>query len=293
MDQTLVAFVSVVEAGSFTGAAERLHLTQPAISQHVRSLERRLGARLLERGRNGVLPNRAGEIVYQHCREILMLNARMQRLVHDLQSAAQGPLAIGASFTFGEYVLPAVLASFLKAHPAVVPTVAIGNSASVAEGVLAMRLDVGIVEAQLQFDGLLIETLGEDQMVLIAQADSGPLDEEPDPATLNEQTWIVREHGSGTRDVSDECFRRWGLAPRTLEFSSTQAIKESVAAGLGISLLSEWAVRAERELRTLRILATPHGPVRRALFLVTRRSAFQTKATEVFCAHLRSHAPAF
>src|SRR5690625_4269589 len=117
MDQYLRVFITVVERENFTRAAEELHMTQPAVSQYIRLLEEDIGTRLLERTNKYVRLNQAGEIVYHHAKEISGLYTKMQNLVDDLTEKAKGPLAIGASYTFGEYVLPRLLANLCTEYP--------------------------------------------------------------------------------------------------------------------------------------------------------------------------------
>src|SRR5699024_2462671 len=106
MDQHVIVFIKVVERHNFSRAAEELLMTQPAVSQYIRTLEENIGARLLERTNKYVRLTKAGEIIYFHAKEIVGLYTRMQTLVDDLINQASGPLSIGASFTFGEYILP-------------------------------------------------------------------------------------------------------------------------------------------------------------------------------------------
>src|SRR5699024_338621 len=146
MDQHLQVFVHVVEKKNFSRAAEELHMTQPAVSQYIRSLEETVGTRLLERTNKYVRLNKAGEIVYHHAKEILGLYTNMQALVDDLVHKASGPLSIGASYTFGEYVLPPILAELQSIYPEIQPTLHIGNTAEIAHLVATHQLDIGIVE---------------------------------------------------------------------------------------------------------------------------------------------------
>ena len=146
MDQHLQVFVTVAEKQNFSRAAEELHMTQPAVSQYIRVLEDNLGVRLLERTSKFVRLNKAGEIVYHHAKEINSLYTRMQHLVDDLTNHASGPLSIGASYTFGEYILPHIIAEVKAKYPKIEPEVQIGNTAKIADSVLRHQLDIGIVE---------------------------------------------------------------------------------------------------------------------------------------------------
>lgn len=281
MDQQLRIFMKVVEKGNFSRAADSLHMTQPAVSQHIRTLEQSVGAQLLERTNKYVRLTKAGEIVYAHARDILGLYGRMQHLVDDLSNHAGGPLTIGASYTFGEYILPRIVAELKLMYPDISPSVTIGNTFSVAEQVRTGELDVGIVEGHPRdMKELRAEGLAEDRMVLVGSS-LKPV------KSLNAHTWILRETGSGTREASDDALERIGILPsQTLVFSSTQAIKEAVIAGLVISLLSRWAIRRELASGELKIIDVPQLPHIRQFSIVTG-SPFRTKALDVFLELLR------
>ncbi|WP_252501682.1 LysR family transcriptional regulator [Sporosarcina sp. Marseille-Q4943] len=290
MDQKLKVFVTVAEKESFSRAAEELHMTQPAVSQYIRQFEEQIGARLLERTNKYVRLNKAGEIVYHHAKEILALYTKMQSLVDDLTNKASGPLSIGASYTFGEYVLPRIIANLQQTYPDIQPTVTIGNTATVADLVASHQLDIGIVEGKFNAARLIVEDFAEDAMVIVSAVDH-PLASRNDPlemSDLEKDTWIVREHGSGTREAMDNLFEQHEISPmKLMNFSSTQPIKESVEAGLGISLLSHWSIKKELKNGDLRVLDVKGLPYRRQFSIVTN-TPFQTKALEVFIDILRT-----
>ncbi|WP_025784095.1 LysR family transcriptional regulator [Sporosarcina sp. D27] len=285
MDQGLNVFVTVAEKKSFSRAAEDLHMTQPAVSQYIRSLEETMNVRLLERTNKYVRLTKAGEIVYHHAKEIVGLYGRMHHLVNDLSHEASGHLSIGASYTFGEYVLPHILARLLEDYPRIQPDVTIGNTAEIADLIMSRQLDVGIVEGRFKENRqLTTQAFAEDRMILVASA-GHPLSLKTKAIewkALNEQTWIIREEGSGTREAVEAVFERYALTPvRTMQFSSTQPIKEAVEAGLGISLLSEWAVQKEIRYGELVQLPVKDLPFVRQFSIVTS-SQYQTKALKVF-----------
>ncbi|MEF3302419.1 LysR family transcriptional regulator [Paenibacillus sp. GYB003] len=289
MDQALLVFITVAEKGHFTRAAEELHMTQPAVSQYVQQLERTYGTKLLERGRGQVRLNKAGEIVYLHAKQIAKLYTRMNYLVDDLLHKASGALTIGASYTYGEYVLPRMIARLQAEYPLIRPAISIGNTQQISEEVAGGELDIGIVEGEFRHEKLDIEPLAEDAMdVMAASGHRLAGRARADAAELAEETWIVRETGSGTRAATDAMFDRFGLRPRRcMEFGSTQLIKESVEAGLGVTLLSRWAVRKEIALGTMRRLHVEGMPVTRRFYLITPATKFHTRATDVFKALLR------
>ncbi|MFB5193407.1 LysR family transcriptional regulator [Neobacillus sp. KR4-4] len=284
MDQQLQVFVTVVEMENFSRAAEELHMTQPAVSQYIQSFERTMGTKLLERSNKFVRLNKAGEIVYHHAKEILGLYTKMHYLIDDLTNKSSGPLSIGASYTYGEYVLPHVIAKMYKKYPLITPTITIGNTKEIAKLVLEHQLDVGIVEGDFKDKNLVIEPFAEDSMYLVASPKHSlaQKNDEINISELEEETWIVRENGSGTREVTEKMFRLCEVIPKkTLEFGSTQLIKESVEAGLGVSLLSYWAIRKECSMGSLHVINVKQLPIKRK-FSIVLRSPFQTKALSVF-----------
>ncbi|MDN4606244.1 LysR family transcriptional regulator [Sporosarcina highlanderae] len=291
MDQQLQIFVTVAEKESFSRAAEEHHMTQPAVSQYIRQLEEEIGARLLERTNKYVRLNKAGEIVYHHAKEILALYTKMQSLVDDLANKASGPLSIGASYTFGEYVLPRIIANLKQTYPDIQPTVTIGNTATIADLVASHQLDIGIVEGKFNAGKLIVEDFAEDAMVIVSSADHplARIERSLEVVDLEQETWIVREHGSGTREAMDKLFKQHGISPTNyMYFSSTQPIKESVEAGLGISLLSHWSLKKELKNGDLRMINVNGLPFPRKFSIVTN-TPFQTKALEVFIDILRTN----
>lgn len=288
MDQQLEVFIAVVEKKNFSRAAEELHMTQPAVSQYIQALEREVGTRLLERTNKYVKLNKAGEIVYDHAKEIVGLYTKMQRLVDDLTNKTSGPLAIGASYTFGEYILPHVIADLLDECPLVTPKISIGNTRDIAEFVLKHQMDVGIVEGDFRHDKLVIEPFAEDAMFIVASPDI-PLaqKEKITPQDLENERWIVREVGSGTRTAAENMFTAINISPeKMMEFGSIQLIKESVEAGLGITLLSQWAIRKELAMGSLKVIRVDGLPFTRKFSIITS-SPYRTKALDTFLEYIR------
>ncbi|MDQ0157574.1 LysR family transcriptional regulator [Robertmurraya andreesenii] len=289
MDQHLLVFVTVVEKESFSRAAEALHMTQPAVSQYIQVLENTYGVKLLDRNNKFVRLNKAGEIVYFHAKEILGLYTKMQGLMDDLTNRASGSLSIGASYTFGEYVLPHFIAKLHHEFPLIRPSIVIGNTRKIADLVLRHQLDIGIIEGNLESTQLKIDPFADDQMVVVASTQHrlAWLEGEVAASELEKETWLVREVGSGTREATERIIRELSIAPKEMmEFGSTQLIKESVESGLGISFLSHLAIRKELSLGLLKIVRVKGTPLKRD-FSIVLQSAFQTKALEVFVKILR------
>ncbi|BBI36256.1 LysR family transcriptional regulator [Cohnella abietis] len=265
-------------------------MTQPAVSQHIRALEEKLKVRLLERNNKSVTLTKAGEIVLHHAREIGGLYRRMEEMVEELMHYTGGPLSIGASYTFGEYVLPSTLARLSMDFPDIRPSVTIGNTADIADQVRNRLLDVGVVEGEEIGTGLSLEKLAEDEMYVAAGAEH-PLANQSTITRqqLEAQTWLVREQGSGTRAAADKMFDTLSVKPsRLMEMGSTQSIKETVEAGLGVTLQSRWALRKEVEIGSLKVLDIEGLPFRRSFHILLRHGDLRTRTMDVFLQTLRT-----
>ncbi|SFS44231.1 LysR family transcriptional regulator [Marininema halotolerans] len=288
MEQGLRIFITVAKTRSFSRAAEELHLTQPAVSQQIRALETRYGARLLERNNKSVELTPAGNILLREGSEILNQYARTKRLIDDLTQSASGPLSLGASYTFGEYVLPPMLANFCADYPQIHPKVTIHNTYRIGEEVRRRMLDIGIVEGRLDHPELEVQPVSEDELFLTVPTNHWLANKETIHVhELAHEQWLLREEGSGTREVANQFFLDTDLSPKNiLEFGSTQVIKESVESGLGVTILSPWCIRKERRLHTLKTIRIHGYRMHRHFYALTRASSFHTKAMDLFLTFL-------
>lgn len=291
MDPSLLVFITVVEKKSFTRAADALHMTQPAVSQYIQMLERNVGTKLLDRNNKYVQLNKAGEIVYHHANEIIGLYTQMQNLIDDMLNKASGNLSIGASYTFGEYVLPHIVAYLRAKHPLIKPKITIANTKRISEWVANRQLDIGIVDGEVQHNNLHMEAFADDLMYIVAAANNPCANQHTQKiADLKNETWIIREETSGTREATEKMFSRLNFYPESImEFGSTQIIKESVQAGLGITLLSHCTIQNEVSLGILKIIDVVGSPFKRRFSLITPPTRFKTKITTVFIDILRDH----
>jgi LysR family transcriptional regulator, transcriptional activator of the cysJI operon len=285
MEQDLLVFITVADHKNFSRAAEELHMTQPAISRYIKSLEKKLNSRLLERNNKMVQLTKSGEIAYYHAKEILGIHEQMQQLINDLHNTASGKLTIGASYTFGEYILPHIIATLREQFPLITPSITIGNSREIVELVLNRQLDIGIIEGEITDEKLHMEKFAPDNMVIVASTNGEEINNHEQ---LENATWIVREEGSGTREATEKMFNVFGLSPKNkMEFGSNQIIKEAVEAGLGITFLSTWAIRKELSLGTAKVLEIEGFPVKRYFSFVTQNTQFQSKSISIFVELLR------
>lgn len=285
MDRHLDVFIKVVEKQNFSKAGEELHMTQPAVSQYIKALEESLGTRLLERNNRYVYMNQAGEIVYRYAQEILALYTKMQTSLDELTNHARGPISIGASYTFGEYILPRVIAKLRKNYPQIVPSVKIQNTQQIIELVASHQIDLGIIEGNFDNEKLYTKVISDDEMFLVTSPNypfTVDTTQISSITALKDEMWILREKGSGTRQAAEKLFDMYNFSPKKImELGSTQLIKEAVKEGLGISLLSKWAIADEQNLGNISTIRVLEMPFKRTFSIVTH-TLYQTKTVKTF-----------
>lgn len=284
MDHRLLAFVTVAEEKSFTKAASVLHITQPAVTQHIHNLESDFNARLLERGNRTINLTKAGEIVFQQAKQILVHYNEARRLVDELLYEDSGNIVVSASYTFGEYILPYVLRRFQKLYPNITFRVNIANSKEVIHQVQCREADIGIIETEFSSDVLKVIPFAQDTVSFIAASNNNfYTGDVPTIKELEKQTWILRERGSGTRRIAEKALEEFNILPaHVLELGSIQIIKESVEAGLGISILSNATIRKELSLNTLKLVSPERFSMIRSFSYIYLPVELQTKTIQLF-----------
>ncbi len=250
-------FLAVARARSFRRATETLHLSQPALSQHVRELEGALGARLFDRLGRAVHLTEAGRILEDHAIRLFATLADAQHAIAELQGLERGTLAIGASTTPGIYVLPGVLGVYRQRHPAIDVALQLGNSTQIETLVRAGEIDIGVVgDAGTSPAEATLAARVEDELVLVV----GPTHawarrRDIAPAELAGQPLLMRESGSATRQVTERALAGAGVAYRPgMVLPHTEAIKRGVLAGLGVAFVSVYAIQGELAMGRLRPL---------------------------------------
>jgi DNA-binding transcriptional LysR family regulator len=267
----LAAFVAAVEAGSVQGAAEALDLTQSAATKRIRALEARVGVTLLERGRFGVRPTAAGRLLYPEARTALDALARAEALLSGERDQAP-VLALAASHTIGEFLLPGWLAGFRAVAGDVRARVDVVNSATVLTAVREGAAEIGFVEGLDRVADLEAIDLLRDDVVAVVAPDHPWARRRSVPATaLTREPFLTREEGSGTRAVAVNALAGAGIVLRpSLEAASSQSLKRAVLTG-GFTLISRRAAAAEVQAGTLRALAVTGVELSRVLRAVRRR----------------------
>lgn len=285
----LRAFLAVVERQSVSKATDDLALTQSAISRQIQSLEQSLGTKLFVRQNRSLVLTEAGRIVLEHGRRILRAVTEVQDALDGLKGLRRGHLRIGAASTIGTYLLPEPLGAFKGQFPGIEITLEIANKAETLRRLLAQEIDIGFVGPPIGAAGLVAEEYLTDELVLIT-APTHPLAASSSVTArdLAGEVFIMRERGSGTREIMEEELIRSGLEiKKVMELGSTEAIKQAVAANLGVSLVSRYAITLE--ILTGRLCSASVNDLRltRQLYAVYHREGPLTWAALAFLEFLR------
>jgi DNA-binding transcriptional LysR family regulator len=284
------AFAAFVRRGSFAGAADELHISQPAVSQHIADIERHLGVKLIERRSRAL--SAAGELLASHVLRAEAILAQGACCVTALREAGAGSLSIVASGTPGTYVLPEVIAKFHQARPGVRIVFRLATSEEVVRSVRSHTAEIGVVGAFVAAGEIEAEHLLEDEIVVV-----GPPSLKGKRLSRDQMEslpWISREEGSGTRALGDAAIADLGMVPtHRLALPSWEAIKLAVRGGSGIAAFSRLAVAEELEAGTLVVLPILPRKVRRTFSIIRTRDAGLTPAAEQFLDMLRARCAKF
>lgn len=252
----LRTFITLVEVKNFTKAAEKLHISQPSVSLHIKNLERELGTKLVVRSRKSFQVSPTGELLYNRAKQIIRIYEQTKRDILAHHQIIKGKLKIGASFTIGEYILPNLLVDVHNAYPELELEVIIGNTEEVIRHVQLFHVDIGLIEGQTNNKELTVHPFMQDELYVVASIHH-PLTTKSQVtiADLQNQPWISREEGSGTREYLEHVIRSNGLKTKSiLTISSNQGVKETVIKGMGLSLLSHSVIERDVALKQLTIL---------------------------------------
>ncbi len=286
----LITFVTVVEAGSFSEAARALGVSQPAVTMQVQGLESDLGATLLDRRYRRVDLTEAGRTLLPHARRVLAQLETAKDEIVALSGIVTGRLSIAASTTPGVYVIPRLLGSFLSAYPEVGVGITVNDTAEVIAMVESGEAHIGVTGGTVRGARVAYHETGADELVLIcppthslAKRSGATL------ADLADETWIMREAGSGTRQAAEKVLVEHGLDPQELrvavELGTGEAIVSAVEGGLGVSVLSRMVAMKAIELGTVVQVDIVGLPAIRPFYLVMPKGT-PTRAAAAFHQYL-------
>jgi DNA-binding transcriptional LysR family regulator len=288
----LAAFCAVVERRSFSQAADRLGVTQPAVSLQVRALEKRLGTQLLDRSGRRVEPTEAGWRLYRGAQRMLALEGQLVAEVAATgEGALAGDLVLGASTGPAAVAIPVALAEFQRQNPDVRVFLTVSDTHSVVERVAARELELGIVGAARRHRGVRFEPFFSDQVILAcppSHAFAGrtiTLDE------LREDTLILMQDGAGVRQIVEDALRRQGVRLRDLdvrlELGLQESVRRAVEAGYGVTFISRTAVEADLAAGRLAEARVAGLDVTREISLASATGRARTRVADAFLAFAR------
>lgn len=291
----LEVFITVVDAGSFSAAAERLYLTQSAVSQHIHDLESSLGTRLFERGPRGVRLTSAGETLRDYARSILGLLIEAENAVADVSGMTRGQIRLGATPGVSGYLLPEWIQAFRARYPRLMVSLTTGVTAEVSAGLLSRALDIGLIEGELPpnpaVSVLELETVR--QWVVVGRGHPWHGRAAVRAAELNGQAFIMRPPQSQTRLWLNRILGEQAISPVVAaELDSVEAIKQAVIADVGIAVLPEYVLSREREQGLLSLVAVSDAPFERHLKLAWDQGRPFSPMTRAFLALLAERFPA-
>jgi len=288
----LAAFCTVVERRSFSQAAARLGVTQPAVSLQVRSLEKRLGTQLLDRSGRRVEPTEAGWRLYRGAQKLLALE---EQLVADVAASTEGELSgdlvLGASTGPAAIVVPLLLGEFQRANPAVRVFLTVSDTHSVVERVAERELELGIVGASRRHRGVRFEPFFADQVILACPPGHRFAGRTVTLDELREETLILMQEGAGVRQIVEDALRRQGIRLRDLdvrlELGLQESVRRAVEAGFGVTFISRTAVEAELAEGRLAEARVEGLDASREISLASASGRARTRVADAFVAFAR------
>ncbi|WP_342439773.1 selenium metabolism-associated LysR family transcriptional regulator [Paenibacillus sp. FSL L8-0436] len=288
-------FYTVSERGSFSAAAQTLHMTQPAVTMQVQALEDYFGAKLFDRSSKKIVLSEAGRTLMPYALRSIQLMRETDQAMSAFTHMLEGRLQLGASLTIGEYVLPRLLGPFGKAYPNISIMMKVMNTSQIMEEIHKHQLNFGLIEAPVSHPDMEIEPVMGDELKLIVPSEHPLADR--DEVTLEEALeypFVLREQGSGTRRVMEEQLIAKGLDPAAMrvvmELGSTGAVKSAVEAGLGLTIISASSVKHEVTLGLLKIVNLSDTSFKRQFYAIHLKSTLLPISAVTFLTFLRQHA---
>ena len=291
MFEELKTFIAVVEHKNFTKAGEHLNLSQPSVSTHIKNLENYYGVTLINRSikHKSIVITENGYKLYSRAKEILHILDTTYMEVRNISDSIKGIIKIGASLTIGEYILPQFLSVFYKKYPDIEIDLLIENTTIIAESLKDLTLDIGFIEGISSYPNLHQEYLLEDKMVLAVPYDSNLNNNEFTFNLLENQNWVVREEGSGTREYLNIFLNSNKIVPRNLMvLGSNYAVKEAVRNGLGITIISNFVASPAAKNKEL-ITIDLDKSYNRSFSYILPKNINVTKYTNIFLKEFKNY----
>jgi DNA-binding transcriptional LysR family regulator len=283
----LQIFCRVVELKSFSKAAKAVFLSQPTVSSHIKDLEDHFECKLVDRLGREVIPTKAGSLLYSYATKIIALKQEAEHALNEFQGRIKGRLTIGGSTIPAGYILPPLIGRFKEGYPGIMVTLMQGDTARIIRDTVEGNVEIGVVGAKTRIAQLTQRKILNDEMFLIIPQNHRwatrrhiMLDE------LVDEPFIIREPGSGTRTSMEHVFDKANQPLPTMnivaEMGSTEAVRQGIKAGVGVSILSECAVGEELAAGTLRKVKIKGLSFKRAFYLTVHRHRTQSPLCRTF-----------
>jgi DNA-binding transcriptional LysR family regulator len=289
-------FAAVFKHKSFSKASEELYLTQPTVSDHIKTLEEEMACRLFDRLGRTIIPTKEAEALYTHALEIIEKADHIKEVVGQFKKEVAGEIVIGASTIPGTYLMPSIIAAFRKIHPSTSFQIIVSDSRDIVERVVRHELLIGIVGAKLTNHQIHYVPFMQDELIAVAS----PLLIKDGVITLRDLAripMILREEGSGTRREVEKILESKGVALEEIEiagiFGSTDAVKQAVKAGLGISIVSKFSVTDELKYKVLKEIKVKDVQMRRNFYIITHKKRTLPLSYTIFLEHVMHEAKRF
>jgi len=289
----LKVFASVFKNRSFSKASEELHLTQPTISNHIKALEDEFNSKLFDRLGRTIMPTKEAEVLYNHSLEIIEKADTLKEAIMEVSKDLTGKVLIGASTIPGVYLMPRIMSEFKKKYPSISFQILISDSRGIVEDVTRHELLLGIVGAKLGNDQINYIPFVEDELIVVASpylANNG----ESTLKDIISLPMVMREEGSGTRRETERLLESRGVSLDKIHiagiFGSTDAVKQAVKAGLGVSILSKFSVADELEHDILREIKLSDIQMKRRFYIVTHKKRTLPRSYNAFLEHILAEA---
>lgn len=290
----LKVFKALAEKMNFSKTAEDLFLTQPAVSQQIRSLEEHFKCKLFIRSKNKVELTNLGKILYAYVDKILLDWQVAENEIFKVASVGTKRILVGASTTLGYYILPNIIGSFKEKHPDVLLILEVANTQDITKRIYSDVIDIGLVEAKIKDENVVVEKYIEDELVLVCSV-LNPLTKRKEISKdeIPNLPLIIREDGSGSRHIIHDILRNSHISFEDLniklELGGSEAVKSAVESNIGVSFISKWAIMKEVKYNVLKIIKVKDLNLKRDLNIVYSKQGFRSKIIEEFYHYLKSY----
>ncbi|SHG87261.1 transcriptional regulator, LysR family [Thermosyntropha lipolytica DSM 11003] len=288
----LKTYIRVVETQNLSKTAEEFGLSQPAVTKQIQALEDMYGVLLLERSGRRLKPTEAGEVLYQHAREVLKAVEKTERAMEEIAESRKGKLYIGASTIPGQYILPPLLKRFKDEYPHISISMDIGDTEEIFSRIAERELDVGVVGGWInnrKVDGF--KWMEDELLVIVPESHSLAGKKEVEVREILHERWVFREKGSGTRKAVEELLSAYDVRKDDLniymEAGSTEAVLAVVESGMGISIVSRWALNSIDSYRKVKVLKIKDPKIKRFFYVVYPKQKTRRKSVQDFLNYIK------